>query len=174
MIDSHRLKTAWRRDACGTASKIKIRPPLKAWHPTHHDSWSYRIGVWFGGYATSRENQGGPKVSKTPEEVMRSETTLHLALPAGVAQTSVFEVCGSSSDSRFRIQGQTGNRQPAAAHWLRRAHAAIIVHARPLPGSGNLRRLSRRTVTNKTSQAADLKGGGLRYLAFTSSVEGQN
>jgi hypothetical protein len=38
-----------------------------------------------------------------------------------------------------------------------------------MPGSGNLRRLSRRTVTNKTSQAADLKGGGLRYLAFTYS-----
>jgi hypothetical protein len=40
--------------------------------------------------------------------------------------------------------------------------------------SGNLRRLSRRTVTNKTSQAADLKGGGLRHLAFTSCVERQN
>ena len=50
---------------------------------------------------------------------------------ASVAQTSVFEVCGSSADLRFRIQGQTGNRQPGAAHGLRRTHAGILVHATP-------------------------------------------
>ena len=36
----------------------------------------------------------------------------------------------------------------------------------PLPVGGNLRHLSRCTVTNNASQAADLKGGGLRYLAL--------
>ena len=92
-------------------------------------------------------------------------------MQASVAQTSVplwREVCGSCSDSRFPIQGQTGRRQPAATHGLRRAHAAISVHAGATPESGNLRHLSRRSVTNKTSQAADVKGRGLRYLAFTS------
>jgi hypothetical protein len=54
-------------------------------------------------------------------------------LQASVARTSVFEVRGSSSGSRFRIQGRTRNRQPAAAHGLRRANAAILVHARALP-----------------------------------------
>jgi len=93
-----------------------------------------------------------------------------MVFQASVAQTSVppwREVCGSSSDSRFRLQGQTGNRQPAAAHGLRRAHAAILVHAGALASSGKLRRLGRRTVANETSQAADLKGRGLRYLAQT-------
>jgi hypothetical protein len=75
-------------------------------------------------------------------------------MPEGsVVQTSAFEVCGSSSDSRFRIQGQTGNRQAAAAHWLRGAHAAMLVHAGALPGSGNLRRLSKRTATKKSQPA---------------------
>jgi len=91
-------------------------------------------------------------------------------MPEGsVAQTSAFEVCGSCSDSRFRMQGRTGNRQPAAAHSLHRTHAGILVHAGPLPGNGNLHRLSRRTGTNKTSQAARLKRGGLRYLALSIS-----
>ncbi len=89
---------------------------------------------------------------------------------AGVARTSVFEVCGSPSDSRFRIQGQTGNRQRAAADLLRGAHAAIMVHVGPLPGIGNLRRVSRRSVANRTSQAADLEGGdALPCLFFRST-----
>jgi SAM-dependent methyltransferase len=54
---------------------------------------------------------------------------------ASFTQTSAFEVCGSSSDSRFRIQGLTGNRQPAAAHGLPRAHAGTLVHAGPLRSS---------------------------------------
>jgi hypothetical protein len=33
-----------------------------------------------------------------------------MVFEASVAQTSAFEVCGSSLDSRFRIQVQTGNR----------------------------------------------------------------
>ena len=45
---------------------------------------------------------------------------------------SDLEICSSSSYSCFRIQGQTGNRQPAAAHWLRRARAAVLVHPGPL------------------------------------------
>ena len=56
-------------------------------------------------------------------------------IQASVAPASVppwREVCGSSSDSRFRIQGQTGNRQPVAGHWLRRADASTLVHARPM------------------------------------------
>jgi len=59
----------------------------------------------------------------------------------------------SSSDSRSRIQRQTGNCQAAAAHWLGPTHAAILVHAGPLPGSGDLRCLSRPTVTKKSQPA---------------------
>ena len=83
----------------------------------------------------------------------------------GAFQTSVFEVCGSSSDSRSRIQRQTGNCQAAAAHLLCCAHAAMLVHAGPLPRNGNLRRSSRRAVTNKTSPAMSCYGVSLRKAA---------
>jgi len=66
---------------------------------------------------------------------------------------SVLEVFGPSSASRFRIQGQTGDRQAVAAHWLRRAHAPMLVHAGPLPGSGNLLCSGKRAVMRKSQPA---------------------
>ena len=112
---------------------------------------------------------------------------------ASIRERCVLEAYGSSSDSRFRILGQTGNCQPAAVHGLRRVRAGTLVHAGPLrycptmgcragacsgqapphsgrrpckqtgtpppwPMAGNLRRLSSRTVTNKTRHAKTSKG----------------
>ena len=57
------------------------------------------------------------------------------------------------------------------AHLLRRIHAGILVRAGASPGSGNLHRVSRRTVTNKTSQARDLNGEGLPCLASSSAPQ---
>jgi hypothetical protein len=90
------------------------------------------------GLAPARPPQGAALHSKWEITSVLSRLTLHSRawrirrFEASVAPTSIppwREVCGSSSDSHFRIQGQTANRQPAAAHGLRRARAAILVHA---------------------------------------------
>ena len=63
----------------------------------------------------------------------KSPDSEDVTLQASAGETSVFESCGSSADSRFRIQGQA---ESPAAHSLRCSYSEVLVHTAPLPVRG--------------------------------------
>jgi hypothetical protein len=135
---------------CASSSKLPAGTAVFASKPSPLDLHSPQTELWIN----------PAQAQMLQHRSCAGARTRHQSVPIAKAQTSVFEVCGSSSDLRFRIQGQTGNRQPATAHGLRRAHAGILVYAGPLPESGNLRRLSRRTATEKTERNGRSRNAG--------------